>query len=209
MVKVKTSLVTLVLSAVILPFSGCDPSGDAIPSVIEEQVIRVGQTAAAELMTELKAHLQGALAQGDLTAAFEACAVLAQPLTAEAQDKLPQGVSVKRAASRFRNPANAPDGWEARALAYFETQLSEKEALPANFCQFDKDNHEYRYNQPLTVQKLCLHCHGDPNQMDPGVRESLLENYPQDRAVGYAEGDFRGIIRVSIPENIIKTEGNS
>jgi hypothetical protein len=204
--KQKTSLASVLLSGLLLLFPACSSSGDTIPPKIEQEVVRVGEAAAAELMTQLKAHLQEALAQGDLTAAFEACAVLAQPLTDEVQETLSPGVSLKRASGRFRNPANAPDEWEARALAFFETQLAESGELPEHFCQHDRENGAYRYNRPLIVQKLCLRCHGSPDRMDPSVVSSLLENYPEDRAVGYGEGDFRGIIRVSIPEDAIAME---
>jgi hypothetical protein len=207
MVKRKARLMLVWLSGLLLLTQACRSSGGTIPPEIEQEVVRVGEAAAAELMTQLKAHLQEALAQGDLPAAFEACAVLAQPLTAEVREKLPPGVSLKRASNRFRNPANAPDEWEARALAFFETQLAENGELPGNFCQYDREERTYRYNRPLTVQKLCLRCHGSPDRMDPSVLRSLLENYPEDRAVGYAEGDFRGIIRVSIPEDTIDKEG--
>lgn len=208
MAKRKTRLMLVWLSGLLLLTQACRSSGDTIPPEIELEVARAGEAAAVELTTQLKAHLQEALAQGDLTAAFEACAVLAQPLTAEVQEKFPQGVSVKRASSRFRNPANAPDEWEARALAFFETQLAESGELPEHFCQHDRERGEYRYNRPLIVQNLCLQCHGSPDRMDPSVVSSLLENYPEDRAVGYAEGDFRGIIRVSIPEDTIQDEAD-
>ena len=40
--------------------------------------------------------------------------------------------------------------------------------------------------------------------MDPKVVEKLRQLYPEDKATGYKLGDFRGVIRVTIPEDVIK-----
>jgi hypothetical protein len=32
----------------------------------------------------------------------------------------------------------------------------------------------------------------------------LAERYPDDEALGYAEGDFRGLIRVSVPAEVAR-----
>jgi hypothetical protein len=58
---------------------------------------------------------------------------------------------------------------------------------------------EMRYYAPLMVAPLCVQCHGAAEALEPGVREILRDRYPDDRATGYAAGDFRGVIRVSIP----------
>jgi len=54
---------------------------------------------------------------------------------------------------------------------------------------------------PMRVGEVCVRCHGDPDDLAPGVADLLAEEYPEDRATGYAMGDFRGVIRVSIPRD--------
>ena len=52
----------------------------------------------------------------------------------------------------------------------------------------------YRYAKALPTQSLCLNCHGPRDQLKPEVRAAIDEHYPNDRAVGYKEGEIRGAI---------------
>jgi len=40
--------------------------------------------------------------------------------------------------------------------------------------------------------------------MDPKLQTKLMKLYPGDQAINYEEGDFRGVVRVSIPEEALK-----
>ncbi len=72
------------------------------------------------------------------------------------------------------NSDNAPDGFEIRALREFET----KRTADASAVEKIGGTWYYRYIAPLHVEKACLECH---------ARQ------------GYAVGDIRGAISVSIP----------
>jgi hypothetical protein len=39
------------------------------------------------------------------------------------------------------------------------------------------------------------------------VRQALLQRYPEDRAIGYAEGDLRGWFWVEVPKPPAETGG--
>lgn len=52
--------------------------------------------------------------------------------------------------------------------------------------------------KPLVVGGACLACHGPREDIDPDVREVLDRRYPEDEATGYATGDFRGAISVTV-----------
>jgi hypothetical protein len=49
---------------------------------------------------------------------------------------------------------------------------------------------------PITVGSACLGCHGPAASIQPTVKDAIAARYPTDRAVGYAEGDFRGFLWV-------------
>ncbi|MBL8259387.1 MAG: DUF3365 domain-containing protein [Candidatus Competibacteraceae bacterium] len=89
----------------------------------------------------------------------------------------------------YRNPANAPDGFETAAIQTFKNDRKQKftEAFEGNF---------YRYSQPIFVQQSCLKCHGDPKDAPPEV----IAKYGDKRAFGYKVGDVRGIISVKLPD---------
>ena len=97
-----------------------------------------------------------------------------------------------------RNPDNAPDDAEEAALRYFEDAQLAGGSLPPSYVQRASDT-EYRYYKPLFVGEPCLQCHGDADVLDPAVTTALVERYPTDLATGYAAGDLRGVVRVSVP----------
>lgn len=192
--------VILFFGCLLFFYLGCGNKTKELTSEQKNEIADVGKSSAMTLMKDLKTNLLEALENNDIVEAFEACAAIAQPLTADVEEKLPQGVKIKRTSFKYRNPQNSPDQEEREALQYFEQELREKRELPANLIQTIEENGEYRYYEPLTVAELCLRCHGDKAALDPEVLRSLAENYPEDKATGYKLGDFRGLIRVSIPK---------
>lgn len=56
----------------------------------------------------------------------------------------------------------------------------------------------YFYYKPIYVAELCLKCHGPGNKLAPDVAKKLAELYPEDKAVGYAVGDLRGMFVVEV-----------
>jgi len=108
------------------------------------------------------------------------------------------GVEIKRTSSRVRNPLNAPDADEQAALEYFEREAARGNPLPQHLIR--RLDGEARYYRPIVVADFCTACHGPRDALDPAVLDVLARRYPDDRATGYAPGDFRGVIRVSIPD---------
>jgi hypothetical protein len=51
---------------------------------------------------------------------------------------------------------------------------------------------------PLVVEKGCLKCHGPVEKIDPKVRETITKKYPDDKAIGFKEGDLRGVVVAEI-----------
>jgi hypothetical protein len=129
------------------------------------------------------------------------CADSAQALTARYQLA---GVDVHRTSLRVRNPSNAPDSAEVRVLGYL-AGLKTAGTLPTEFVEVRRSGdgiRELRYYRPVTIAAGCLNCHGAVEAIKPSIRAVLAERYPEDAAVGYAEGDLRGVVaaRVGLPE---------
>ena len=70
-----------------------------------------------------------------------------------------EGMEFKTPALHPRDPQNAPDDFERRALEAFERDPSLKE-----FYERSSENGKewMRYAQPVRVTEDCLICHGDP-----------------------------------------------
>jgi hypothetical protein len=196
----RNAAVVPALLASVLLFSGCGGGGGAAPpalSAAEEAHAReLGAGAAAQLQQTLAPRIMAAIEEGGPAYAVQFCSSAADSLAAAASEAA--GVELKRTSFRYRNPDNAPDRWEEEALRHFEGFAERRDSMPAGWVQAVSDD-EMRYYAPLMVAPLCVQCHGAAHVLGPGVREVLADRYPDDRATGYAVGDMRGVIRVSIP----------
>lgn len=169
------------------------------PATLEESesVAERARPVAVALMTTLSGRLQEAIGERGTAGALEFCNVEALPLTQQVADD--QGMEVVRTSLRLRNPANAPDAADAEALAWFQERVAAGDEPPALHVR-KVGSEGYRYYQPLVTAGTCLQCHGARDSLDPDVLDALDARYPGDEAVGYAEGDWRGVLRVSVPE---------
>jgi hypothetical protein len=176
---------------------GGEPAARAPAAVSDAEAVTIGDSAAVALSRSLMSRVQMALQEGGPAYAIEFCSERALPITAAVQDSLAGGLELKRTSTRIRNPANAPDSLERAALAYFHSELEAGRPLPPYHLQQTEGG--WRYYKPVVVADFCIACHGPRESLDPAVRQVLAERYPNDQATGYSPGDFRGVIRVSVP----------
>lgn len=164
---------------------------EAVDSVSLQSARGAADALGKGLMTALLGQLAAEGPQGAL--AF--CADSAQQLTARYRA---DGLDVHRTSLKVRNPANAPDSVEVRVLDFL-ADLHESGMLPPEYVEVRRlatGTRELRYFRPITVAAGCLTCHGPSDDIAPAIKAVLAERYPADMAVGYAEGDLRGVIAV-------------
>lgn len=181
-----------------------DPTPASTPATPEESeaVARKARPVATALMTTLSGRLQEAMAERGTAGALEFCNVEALPLTRRVAEE--QGMEVTRTSLRLRNPANAADAVDAEALTWFQERIAAGGELPPRHVRKVAGD-GYRYYQPLVTGEACLQCHGPRASLAADVLRALEERYPEDEAVGYAEGDWRGLLRVSVPDAGVTT----
>jgi hypothetical protein len=159
-----------------------------------DAVVRRGGELAGLLQRTLGRELLSAIRDGGPAQALEACGRVALNLTRE----VGRGHDLKRTSLRYRNSANAPDGLEREALELFAAK-ARGDHPPWYAEKFRREDRVfYRYYQPLYATGLCLTCHGPASDLPAAVRDILNGRYPEDRATGFGDGDFRGLIRVEI-----------
>ena len=174
------------------------------PTLEESSRVRaIAQPVAQTLLRTIREELTHALAKGGPVGAISVCQIQAPALTQQVRDQArPPGAvfSLKRTSNRLRNPADAPDPEERQALQIYLEAEARHESLPPDLLQkvVTEGKTTYRYYQPIRVAALCLSCHGDPAALSSGVKTLLRERYPQDQAVGYKDGDFRGLVVVGL-----------
>jgi hypothetical protein len=135
----------------------------------------------------LLGELEAALDSGDAAAAVEVCRGLAPAAaTLVAQQ---HGVAIGRTSHRLRNPANQPPQWARSAV---EARLAETRLMVG-------PEHQLGVLLPIRLQAECTMCHGAVEDLNEDARQAVAELYPDDQAVGFAEGDLRGWFWVEVP----------
>jgi hypothetical protein len=148
-----------------------------------------GQAILAPFKSALQSALREGLAEEGPVHAIGVCRDDAPQLAARASTG---GVRVGRTSHRLRNPRNAPEPWMEPLLAHY---LEDPEARAPRTVSLEGGR--AGYVEPIFVQAPCLACHGE--SLAPGVAERLAELYPEDRATGFAIGDFRGLFWAQLP----------
>ena len=184
------------LFALTLPvlFAGC-ASG---PSAQEQAAMAAdARKASGALIQQLGGELKAALSASGPEGAIGVCKERAPQIAADVSKQF--GFDVKRVSPKNRNPAGAPDAWEAEAQAGLEKRMAageKPETLDTWQVVSTPTGKQFRYAKALPVQPLCLTCHGDAAAIPDGVKARLAAEYPLDKATGYAPGMVRGIVSV-------------
>ena len=167
----------------------------------EDPALLAGRKAAGTLMGALVPQLQAAMKGGGPEAAVSVCANVAQTMTENLVVDHPAVKQVTRVTDRARNPKNLAKGQDAKVIAEFLASKSKADVVVRN-------EDVVTYYKPLYLQALCLQCHGPTEQIKPAVQKLIQQHYPNDCATGYAEGDFRGLIKVPLDPTKLETTNN-
>jgi hypothetical protein len=181
--KRSRSLLPALLAAAVLA-AAC---GSAEPVDDDAAAMARGAAALAPFKKDLQTALRTGLAQGPVEA-ISACRIEAPRIAAEHSR---DDIVVGRTSHRLRNPANAPRAWVAPLLdAYVAREADGPRVVPLG-------NGRIGYVEPILTQGLCLACHGSAPAETVADRIAAL--YPEDEAIGFAEGDLRGLFWAELP----------
>ncbi len=104
-----------------------------------------------------------------------------------------EGVKIRHAAVKYRNPSHAATEEETSMHILFLENRELKELW--NKTAIGGVNYN-RYVRPIYVEPACLLCHGEKEKRP----EFIKKKYPEDKAFGFKPGDLRGIIEVMVSE---------
>ncbi|MBM3853388.1 MAG: DUF3365 domain-containing protein [Verrucomicrobia bacterium] len=168
-----------------------------------KELCNLGERAIDRLVASLAGEAMLAVQKSGAEVALEVCHLKALPLTGQIISDLPRITAVKRTSLRLRNPANAPDASELAALKQVEKSL-ESGVLPKVLLQqiAQRDGQtEWRVYRPVGIAPPCMACHGPTESLQPELQARLKKFYPADQATGYAAGQWRGLIRVTVADS--------
>ncbi len=191
----------VVTMIVALLAAGCgkkaDQEAQVTPQMTEDEVIC--QKASAELISrfskDLKTALLSAMSEGGPTNAISVCKTKAPEVAAAYSAS--EFVTIKRVTDKNRNPENLADSAQMEVLATFANLADSSTLVHGRFADVE-GGQVYTYYQGIKTGQLCLKCHGGPDKIDKGVQAFLTKEYPEDKAVGYNDGDLRGMFVVEI-----------
>lgn len=163
----------------------------------EDAALGEARKLTGELTDKVRTLLMQELEKGGYEGAVRACAEVAQKVTNDFNQRT--GQYARRVSLGYRNPKDIPDEYEFAKLQEFD-RLKREQKLENEYYEVvrEKDVEYLRYMKPLITGKMCLNCHGQVTEVPFGVMNLLQRRYPNDKALGYQEGDVRGAVSVKI-----------
>jgi hypothetical protein len=162
-----------------------------------EKALLDARKISAEMTDKVRGLLLKELEKGGYEGAISICALVAQDMTRQFNKK--SGHYVRRVSLGYRNPNDSPDEYERKKLESFDRLNRDKKLESEYYEVVSQNGRQYlRYLKPIIAGKMCLNCHGQPNDIPIGVQRIIQETYTNDRATGYQEGDVRGAVSVKI-----------
>ena len=159
----------------------------------ENTLAKTGMEIAQATQQQLGKNLKKALKEGGPMHALEFCNVQAIPLTAQMEKE--HNAEIKRVSDKNRNPDNAANKEEKYYITHFKHAIRNgREPAPVVIPKEGKNKFYY----PIVTNKMCLQCHGKPEEMKPAVLQKIKELYPEDKALGYSENEVRGIWSIEL-----------
>jgi hypothetical protein len=190
----KITRLLFILALFLFGYSGCaQRENPELADMIKDDLIKD----ATDFMESLRSVLMHEMQTNGIMAAVSVCSDTAQIMTQEyGSDK---GIYLRRVSFNNRNPDNAPDEFETKALKHFE-ELNRQGSLDQSSELFEVietgGEKSARYIRPIIIQAPCLGCHGEAENINPGVMELISNKYPDDKATGYQVNDLRGAVSV-------------
>lgn len=148
-----------------------------------------GRDYALNTKSVLGSQLLAALGEGGPMHAVPFCNERALPLTDSMS--LAQNASIRRISDRPRNPKNQADSLGLVAIAAIRAEIEAgNSAAHQLYTAADSITAYY----PILTNQMCLQCHGQKGQdIQAATYQTILERYPEDKAIGYAANELRGV----------------
>lgn len=159
---------------------------------IKQKAVKAIKTVGGAFMNTLNHKVK----EGGLTNAANFCSTNAMDLEKEVSKTLDEGVTVRRITDKPRNIKNKASLEEQAVLEELKLKISNGEKIDMLVKQ--KSEKQYQVYKPIVMLGKCLHCHGINSKRNSKVYEIISKKYPNDKAIDYNLGDFRGAFLVEI-----------
>ena len=195
----RASLFSLIVVFIIV---SCQSEEERQQEALMKEFTEVGNRMAKISFESINGSLKAATAVGGIENAIQFCNLNAMSLTDSLSGSFE--VSIKRSALKLRNVNNHPDTLEAYMLdLYLQIAKMKKPMVGKTILS---SNNEVRYFAPIFLRAQCLQCHGKVGtEITDETYAIIKEHYPKDEAVGFREGELRGIWSINFGDiNLLK-----
>ncbi len=183
------ALPLLAVQLVIVPGVVLAAQAPLEPAALAKAVVEMEQLDA--MRVSLASTLEGRSEEPSLQTMKEVCKPVGMRAMAIGKEN---GWQVRQVASKFRNPDHAPAGPQEQQVMDLLERHPEITGLWEPTVAGPSAG--VTYYRRINVEPSCLACHGTRASRPAFVSE----NYPQDRAFDFKEGDLRGMYAVFLPE---------
>ncbi len=159
---------------------------------IKQKAMKAIKTVGGAFMNTLNHKVK----EGGLTNAANFCSTNAMDLEKEVSRNLDEGVTVRRITDKARNIRNEASLEEQAVLEELKLKISNGEKVDILVKQ--KSEKKYQVYKPIIMLGKCLHCHGSSSKRNSEAYKIISKKYPNDKAINYEAGDFRGAFLVEI-----------
>lgn len=155
----------------------------------EKRYLAIGDSITSLSGQKLQSELMKAINEGGFEHAIQFCNTNALSFTGKVVEGT--NMTIRRASDDYRNPLNRPDDLEKGVIFDYTYDVHVGEEPQPLLLKTDGKIH---YFKPIIVQSLCLNCHGTPGEeLNKDLYAKIKELYPEDTAIRYKSGHFRGI----------------
>lgn len=160
-------------------------------SAWDEQLYRErGLEIAGITQNAMSTQLKKALEEDGVPNAVQYCNLAAYPI-ADSLSKI-YDATIRRVTDKPRNPNNAMTAQEQEIFSQFQLQWNDKQPIAPIVAKLK--NGKIAFYAPIGIQALCTKCHGKLGETLTADSYTVIQKlYPEDQAIGYAEGDLRGM----------------
>lgn len=156
----------------------------------QKDYLQKGQMVAQQSFAALSSRLMAAIEQGGIPHAVKYCNVAALPLI-DSLSNVHQA-NIRRTSLKVRNRQDIAQGWEKEVLEAYQGLLAEGKK-PAPVVK-KLDQKRVAFAAPIFMAQPCLKCHGKLGEtLNEQHYATIKQLYPQDQAIGYVDGDWRGM----------------
>lgn len=197
------------LAAVLITISACsqkkpepEAKQDAQPSQPQPltaadsaKYLEMGDDLVGETKRKISTTLLDAMEKGGVKYAAQFCNLVAYPIV-DSMSKA-HNARIRRVSDKPRNPKDAMDDDEQKVFAMFREKMKQPNAEAAPILIQYSDGTVGYYTPIKISMPVCLKCHGEVGK-DVKAEDyaEVKKLYPADTAIGYKDGDLRGMFSI-------------